>query len=184
MENISLTNKKMAKSFGMDPTSEKYQKKCLLGAANFGDKATEVVKKDLEVAQFWWNKKIITKEDVFKAGSWIMDLNTFIVKLNSGSLLLYAPVKIKDEVGFGSWVDSLGPVEWIVVAASSHTLHIQSVTERYPNAKIVGPPAAEDKLNFVNALVRKRFDYNCTDENCSVLLEMLQTILFSILLIT
>ena len=61
MENISLTNKKMAKSFGMDPTSEKYQKKCLLGAAHFGDKAAEVVKKDLEVAQFWWNKKIITK---------------------------------------------------------------------------------------------------------------------------
>ena len=165
---MSLTNQKAkeeAKSFGMDPTSPKYQEKCLQGAAQFGEKAVEVAKKDLETAQYWYNKEIITDEEIFKAGSLSKTLRCIVVKLNSGSLLVYAPVRIREEVEFGTWLDSLGPVEWIVVASSYHTLHIQSVAERYPNAKIIGAPAAEDKLNFVNALIRKKFDYNCTDEN-------------------
>jgi len=166
MENFGFTDKaskEEAKVMGMDPTTEKSQKTSMLAAAQFGDKALEVAKKDFETAQFWFNKETLADEEVFKVGCF--PLNTFVVKLNSGSLLLYAPVRIRDEVGFGAWLDLLGPVEWIVVASSYHTLHIQSVAERYPNAKIIGSPAAEDKLNFVNGLIRKKFDYNSTDEN-------------------
>jgi len=165
MENMSLTNKAAkdeAKAFGMDPTSEKYKKNCMQGAAQYGEKAVELVKKDLEQAEFWYNKETITEEEVFKAAK--NPLKMFVVKLNSGSLLLYTPVRIREEVGFGTWIDSLGPVEWIVVGSSYHTLNIKAVAERYPDAKIVGSSAAEEKLNFTNALIRKNFDYVCTKE--------------------
>ena len=164
-ENMSLTNqaaKEEAKSFGMDPNSQTYQENCLKAAALYGDKAAEVAKKDLETAQFWFNKDKLMDDEIFKIGAY--PLKTFVVKLNNGSLLLYAPVKIRNEVGFGSWLDSLGRVDWIVVASSHHTLNIQAVAERYPEAKIIGAPAAEEKLNHVNALMRKKFDYNCTDK--------------------
>ena len=71
---------------------------------------------------------------------------------------------IRDEVGLGRWLDRRGKVEWIVVASSYHTLSVKSVASRYPGANTVGAPAAADKLNLVNALVRKKFDYNVTDE--------------------
>ena len=43
-------------------------------------------------------------------------------------------------------------------------LNIKAAAERYPDAKIIGAPAAEDKLIFVNGLIRKKFDYRCTDK--------------------
>merc|ERR1711892_689646 len=165
MENLGVSNseaKKQAKSFGMNPADEKYQEKCLKSAALLGEGVAEVVRKDLETAKYWYGKDDITDEEILKSGP--KSLKVFVVKLNNGSLLLYAPVRIRNEVGFGDWLDSLGPVEWLVVASSYHTLNIQAAAEQYPDAKIIGAPAAEDKLNFVNALVRMKFDYNCTDQ--------------------
>jgi len=163
-ENKSLTSKKAkeeAKAFGMDPSDEAYQEKCLKAAALHGDEMVEVAKKDLETAKYWSNKETITDEEIIEAGP--NQLNSFVIKLNSGSLLLYAPVRIRDEVGFGDWLATLGKVEWIVVASAYHTLNIKAVAERYPDAKIIGAPAAEAKLNFIDALVRKKFDFVCTD---------------------
>ena len=93
------------------------QKKWLDTAALYGEEALAQAKKDLERANYFYNKKDLTGEEIFESGPFSM--NSFVVKLNSGSLLLYAPVKIRDEVGFGDWIDSLGPVEWIVVASDS-----------------------------------------------------------------
>jgi len=166
MENRALSDKALAeemKAFGMNPTEEKYQEKCLKAAGLFGNGALEVVKKDLETAKFWYGKENITGEEIMEAGP--MSIKMFVVKLNSGALLLYAPVRIRQEVAFGDWLDKLGPVEWIVVASSYHTLNIRAVAERYPEAKIVGSPEAEDKLKFVNGLVRNKFDYNLTDRD-------------------
>ena len=58
-------------------------------------------------------------------------LRMLVVRLESGALLLYAPVRMREEVGFGTWLDSLGRVEWIIVASSSHTLNIKFATERF-----------------------------------------------------
>merc|ERR1719285_587930 len=93
-----------------------------------------------------------------------MTLNSLVVKLNSGAVLLYAPVRVRDEVDFGSWLESLGSVDWLVVASSFHTLYLPSVLARYPQAKVIGAQQAEDKLNYVGALVRKRFDFNMSKE--------------------
>ena len=164
-ENLALSNKKAkeeAKAFGMDVTSEKFQEKVLKSAAPFGEDVLEVVKKDLETAKFWYTRDSITDEEIFQAGSFPV-VNMFVVKLNSGSLLLYAPVRIRQEVGLVDWLASLGPVEWIVVASSYHTLNIQAVAQLYPEARIIGAPAAEAKLQFVNALKRNKFDFDCTN---------------------
>jgi len=164
-EVMSITKsgaKEKAKAFGMDPSNETFRRKCVKGAENFGEEAVKMVKKDLETLEYWFNKETITNEEVSDVCEF-PSLNSFVVKLNSGSLLLYAPVKIREEVGFGAWLDSLGPVEWIVVASSAHTLFIQSVVTRYPSAKIIGAPSAEAKLNFINCLPRNKFDYDCTN---------------------
>merc|ERR1719309_1150954 len=113
---------------GMDPTAESYRSKCLAAAAQHGDELVEVVKKDLATAEEWFWKETHTKEELVEACK---------VKLNNGSLLLYSTVRIREEVGFGSWLDSLGKVEWIVIASSYHTLSVQSVVARYPEANIV-----------------------------------------------
>ena len=91
-----------------------------------------------------------------------MQLNSMVVKLNSGAILLFAPVRVRDEVslhnetqkrdvrqdlglrcsfdciqvGFGAWLESLGKVSWIVVASSFHTLSLPNVLSRFPEAKV------------------------------------------------
>merc|ERR1719319_1481679 len=121
-ENMALTDKatkKKAKASGMDPTSEAYHSKCLQAAAQFGDEVVEVVKKDLKTSEEWFRKENVTNEELVEA---CKELKCFVVKLNSGSLLLYSTIRIREEVGFGTWLDSLGKLEWIVVASSYHTL--------------------------------------------------------------
>jgi len=166
MENVALSNESVKaelKAFGMDPTDEKYQEKCLKSAALVGEDVLGVVRKDLETAKGWYSKENITNEEIMEAGPFLIKM--FVVKLNNGSLLLYAPVRMHNEVGFVDWLDSLGPVEWIVVASSFHTLNIQAAAAQFPEAKIIGAPAAEDKLKLVKGLVRNKFDYNCTDQS-------------------
>ena len=49
----------------------------------------------------------------------------YVVKLNGGGLLLYAPVKVhreNPELLF-SWLESLGPVQWLV-AGSGAQIHL------------------------------------------------------------
>ena len=36
---------------------------------------------------------------------------------------------------------------------------------RFPEAKVIGTPTSEAKLNHVNALTRKRYEVNCQDES-------------------
>jgi len=151
------------KAFGMDYSSETCIKKILEGAASHGENVVETAIKDIQIALEWAEKKSFTDTEMLEAYG--NKLKTFVVKLNNGNLLLYAPVQIRDEVGFGTWIESLGKVEWIVVASCYHTLHLQNVLERFPEAKIIGTPASEAKLNHINALTRKQYEVNCQDES-------------------
>ena len=49
------------------------------------------------------------------------------------------------------------------MASGSHTLNLQPVVARYPDAKIIGPPQAEAKLNHISALPRGKVDYDSTN---------------------
>ena len=57
-----------------------------------------------------------------------------------------------------------GRVEWIVIASGWHTLNIKPAVSRYPEAKVIGPPQAEAKLQFISALPRGKLDFDST--NC------------------
>ena len=154
--------KNEAKAFGMDPSSVVFQRKCLEGAALRGPRAVEVCKKDLEKSLKLFNQKTFTDEEV--EGMMNTKLRMFVVRLNSGSLLLYSPCRVREDAGLKAWLDSLGRVEWIVVGSCYHTLSLPSIISQYPQAKVVGTPAAQDKLNVVNALPRGKFDVNAEEK--------------------
>jgi len=165
MEDKGLTDataKKKAKSFGMDWTQPDVKAMVLAGAASEGEKAVEIAKKDLEEVEKLWNKTEYSLEEKFTLMQPSV-VSMLVVKLNSGGLLLYAPTRVRDEAGFAEWLNSLGKVEYLVVASSFHTLSLPAVLARYPEAVVIGAPQAEAKLNHVNALVRKQLDYNSFD---------------------
>ena len=127
---IDSKAKKEADTFGTNYGNLEVQKKILAGAASDGPKAVEVAKKDLETMLTWWNKKEWKMEERFDLPAF--KVNSTVVRLNSGGLLLYAPSRIREEEGFASWLDSLGKVEWIVIGSSFHTLSLPNVLARYP----------------------------------------------------
>ena len=45
------------------------------------------------MVESWWNKESYDKEEIFDIPPFF--LNMIVVKLNSGGLLLYAPVKVR-----------------------------------------------------------------------------------------
>ena len=78
-----------------------------------------------------------------------------VAKLSDGGLLLYSPVKITDMIK--SWLDTLGPVTFIVSPDSAHTLFVKSAATRYPDAAVVAGLTAAVKLS--KAGVRVRYNY-------------------------
>lgn len=158
-------NKAFGKMLDMDFTTEKGSWKVMQGAEVDGRKASEQAHKDLEELKKFealYKEKGYCEETVRAAHPNV--LNMIVVKLNSGGLLLYCPVQVRDEPGFGKWLDSLGPVEWIVVGSSAHTTYIPSVIKRYPEAKIVAAKLAALKLQAAKALPKNKVDYDYTKE--------------------
>ena len=117
---------------------------------------------DIATAKEWAEKAEkgqIPTEDIFKLPPW--SLKTVVVRLNSGGLMLFAPVKVQDELA--EWLAERGPVQWIVLPSNAHTLSVPNVVKRFPEAKIVGPEYAEAKLQHSKALPRGKFDFLTTD---------------------
>merc|ERR1719323_1471803 len=94
-----------------------------------------------------------------------MTQNMIVVRLKSGSILLYAPVKMhKDnpELIF-SWIESLGSVDWIITPSSSHTMSLPDAFAAFPNAKIIGAEFSQEKLKFAKAV--EKYHFLSTDSN-------------------
>lgn len=154
--------KEMTKLTGIDVTDEKFESKILAGAEIHGEVFKEAALRDAKTLENWVKKrKSPTIEDLKELPPF--RLNMIVVKLDSGSLLLYAPVAIRPEVDFGEWLDALGKVEWVVVPSAAHTLNMKATVERYPSAKIIGPEAAEAKVKLVTKLPRENFDFLSTN---------------------
>ena len=141
-------------------------------AATHGPRAVEVCKADLVKAVEVFNKNTYTDEEL--KDFMTSKLRMFVVRLSGGSLLLYSPCRIREDAGLKAWLDSLGRVDWIVVGSCYHTLNLQAVIKQYPEARVVGTPAAQDKLNVIKALPREKFDVNAEDKDklASLNLEM------------
>ena len=59
-------------------------------------------------------KSEITTEDIFngpRRSPWT--LNSIVVRLNSGGLMLFAPVKVQEELA--EWLAERGTVQWIAL---------------------------------------------------------------------
>ena len=54
----------------------------------------------------------------------------FVARLGPSSLLLYCPVRVREEHGFKAWLDSLGSVDWVVVGSSYHTLYLPALCKQ------------------------------------------------------
>ena len=85
-----------------------------------------------------------------------------VVKLNSGGILLYSPVKIQENSDLWRWLEQQGKVEWVVLGSSEHTLQLPAVLAMFPSAKVVASTTAGRKLAWVGALPKNRLDVDCT----------------------
>jgi len=165
-ENHFMVNedaKMQAKMLGLDIQQEETAWRVMQGAEGFGREYSACAHKDIREARYWNSVAKIKDEDIMNVAK--ITENMVVVKLNDGSVMLYAPVKIHDETKFGQFLKNLGTVEWIVAPSSEHTLQLPSIIKKFPNAKVIGSKNAEKKLNYVNALERKQVDYDYTDEN-------------------
>ena len=77
----------------------KVREKVRAGAASDGPKALATVEADLETVTDLFNKEEWTMEERFTVVP-PMQLNSMVVKLNNGEIMLFAPVRIRDEVSF------------------------------------------------------------------------------------
>jgi len=164
-ENHFMVNseaKMQGKMLGMDIQQEETAWRIMQGAEGFGRECSAVAHKDIAYARFWDTKTEIQDEDVMKVAK--VTENMMVVKLNNGSIMLYAPVKIHDETEFGHFLEKLGKVEWIVAPSSEHTLQLPEIIKKFPDAKIIGSTNAEKKLQYVNAIPRNQFDFDYTSD--------------------
>ena len=126
----------MAHYIGMDPTGKGYRERVMAGAKEYGERAVAMAKQDLETAESWWKKENWTKETIFDIPPFM--LNMVVVKLNGGGLLLYAPVKMHKEAPelILSWLESLGPVQWLVTASAAHTLLLHDAIQESGTSRL------------------------------------------------
>ena len=103
---LTPQGKQQAKALGTDPADPDYAPKVLAGARSYGERAEQVAHQDIEKAVDLFSRESISESEQLDLIPW--KINSFVVKLNSGSLLLYAPVRIRDELGFADWLDGLG----------------------------------------------------------------------------
>ena len=88
--------------------------------------------------------------------------NMVVVKLNTGGILLYSPVRIQENSDLWKWLEQQGKVEWIVLGSSEHTLQLPDVLAKFPSAKVVASTTAGRKLAWVGALPKDRLDFDYT----------------------
>ena len=84
--------------------------KVLEAAKKYGDDAVEILKEDLKSSLECMEKQNYKKEEIFNTSLTQSCQNMIVVKLKSGSILLYAPVRMHKENPelILSWIESLG----------------------------------------------------------------------------
>ena len=109
--------------------------------------------KDIERIIKNYKKPSWTAEEKFQVPTF--DLNMIVIKLNSGGLALYNPCKLHKKDApqlIADWLDSLGPVQWLINASSAHTMFMGNVMVDYPEAKVIGPEYAQEKIKFAKQM--------------------------------
>ena len=167
IEQFGMTHTEDRKNWeimGDRPDSEEFRNKVLTSAQRYGDDAVNVSKNDIEKMKSWFSRESFPKDELFSIiEPWF--LNMMVVKLNSGGLLLYAPVKVHKDAEhlLVKFLESLGPVKYLVAASSAHTLCLPDAIKAFPDAKVAGPKQAEEKIKYINVV--EKFDYVTDDKD-------------------
>jgi len=154
------SGKAMAAMFGMDFSDEENCWRIMRNAEQFGREVSDQTLKDLEKAKAindLVEKKGKCDETLKAVGPFTLFMP--VVKLNNGDVLLYCPVRVRDETGFAEWLEGIGPVKWIVVGSSAHTLMIPSIMKRYPDATYISSKDAWSKLASMDGWPKKKADF-------------------------
>ena len=159
---MSMFFVQMFKITGFDLDNEQNAAKIMQGAENYGREASAAAYNDIALAKRIFNLGMIGKDEMKLT---FVKENMILVRLNSGGLLLYAPVKIHDETLFGQFLKDLGKVEYIVAPSSEHNLQLPAIIKKFPEAKIVATKINEMKLNHIKALPRKKIDFDYTNND-------------------
>jgi hypothetical protein len=77
------------------------------------------------------------------AGGVVFPLRTTIARLPGGALLLYSPIKPDDALA--AEVAALGEVAHLVAPNRFHHLYLRRWKERFPGARVHGPPGLAEK---------------------------------------
>lgn len=70
-------------------------------------------------------------------------VNTTVVRLDDGSLLLHSPAPAAEAIA--AQLRSLGPVRWLVVPNCFHHLGTPAAAAQFPEARVVGPASARGR---------------------------------------
>jgi len=143
------------KLLGMDLSREETQWRIMQGAESWGRAASDQAHRDLQAAKENWEKGEKGEVEVVRE-------NMVVVKLNTGGILLYSPVRIQENSDLWKWLEQQGKVEWVVLGSSEHTLQLPDVLAKFPSAKIVASTTAGRKLAWVGALPKDRLDFDYT----------------------
>lgn len=154
----------MMTMMGLAFTREETRNRVKLAAEAHGEEAAKLAAKDLEWAQEMSDlvEKKGKTEETLKAVGPHTD-NMLVAKLNNGDVMLYSPVRVREEHGFAEWLESIGPVKWLVLGSSSHTMEVQSVLERYPDATCIAAQEVFLKLQYTPGVTKKQPDYDYTN---------------------
>jgi hypothetical protein len=158
--------KAMTQFFGMDFNQEKTVERILKNAELDGGKAlVEKTQQDID----HWKKvnaiieekgKCLETQKLVKSTKFFMP----VIKLNNGEVLLYCPVRVREETGFAEWLDNIGPVKWIVVGSAAHTMMIPSIMKRYPDANYISSRDAWEKLTYIQGWTKMKADFEYENE--------------------
>ena len=77
-----------------------------------------------------------------------------VAKLSSGGLVVHSAIALPDYPE----LDALGPVKFIVVPNGWHRLDAKAYVERYPDAKVLGPPGSKKKIEKIVPLTGELSD--------------------------
>jgi len=151
---------------GMDFTKEDACWRVMQGAEAFGREASHVALQDLDNSRALFDSIAQdgkTQQNIRAAGA--NENMMTVVKLNNGDVMLYSPVRVREEFGFAEWLDSIGPVKWIVLGSSAHTMEVASVLERYPDATCIAAKEAFDKLQHTPGIIKTKPDFDYTNKD-------------------
>jgi hypothetical protein len=121
---------------------------------NFLNAFTELHKLGIEIKAEVIRLRQYRSTDIYTAvvqvpstSGYILPQRMTVIRLQTGELLLYAPVLLEDALHCE--LIRLGKVSYIVIPNKLHVTHLQEYLIRFPDAKLYVPPGIKEKIDVI-----------------------------------